>query len=228
MLFRIVVIEHRPNITVEKENFVYLTKVLRLHKNDSFEAVNGTEKISIYQIIEIRKNSLTAALVKNYQENNEPKRDLTLIQALPKADKIEYILQKCTELGVKNFLIYEADRSPVKLKNFEKKLERFNSIVHSAVCQSHRDHLPQINYQTSLGNSLKHLQDLKLFTADISSRESIGEIKEKRLGLIIGPEAGFSDKELALLNEKTDILSFGKTILRTETAAVAASARILL
>ena len=237
MLFRIFLKGTNKKINVKSEDFRYLTKVLRLKNNDQFETTDGTTSLNIYKIIKIEKNSLTAELERSYQENNEPTRKLTLVQGLPKADKLEYILQKCTEIGVKEFIIYQADLSPVKLKNTPNKLARWQKIVESAVCQSRRNHLPEIKLCENLSKALGNSNSKQIFSC-ISNIENNkknflpfgegGPLAVDGVAICIGPEAGFSDKEINLLKEKTSPISLGKRTLRTETAAVAATAKILL
>ena len=224
MLFRIFLIATPETIEVSGEQAQYLASVLRIQVGSQFEVINGSNDVAIYTVESLQKKSLTARKVKTYSENRDPSTQLTLAQALVHPDKLDLILQKATEIGVAHFALYAADTSPIKLKNTEHKFERWQKIIESACCQCRRTSVPIIKTYSSL----------KALLADHPKAYYGEPTAEKKLPtadtftLIIGPESGFSEPELKLLQEKATGFSVGNTILRTETAAIAISARILL
>ncbi len=227
MLFRIYQPEITSEIALTQEAAHYLTNVLKLKLNDHFEVLDGRGQIGVYQIEESSKKHLRATLGHKYSENNEPAIKLTIAQALPKADKLEYILQKCTEIGVAEFILYEADKSPVKANNSANKLARWQKIIEAAVCQSRRSSLPAISIQKNISEVLNYKG--KIYFADLlPGAIPLGQIQDRACLLIIGPESGFSEAEQKHLLRKATAVSLGRTVLRTETSALAAAARILL
>jgi 16S rRNA (uracil1498-N3)-methyltransferase len=135
-------------------------------------------------------------------------------------------LEKTTELGVRKIIPLNTDRSIIKINDFEKKHERFMTIVKEASEQSERSVLPIISDFTSLKSLELDKYDYKLFCY---ARENSLNIKEELIGLkknhniliLIGPEGDFSQTEIAyLLENGFKSVSLGKTILRSETAAI--------
>jgi len=222
MLFRI----YRPLsavLRVDGEDFNYLTKVLRLQAGDCFETIQET-RIGVCKIEKIEKKSLNAVLQSEYTENNEPQKKLHLVLPLLKSDKLDYVLQKATEIGVYKFWLYESEKSPVKLGKGDNKTERWQKIIVSAVCQSRRNHLPEIA-RTALNElSGKFSQ---VFYAHPAAEKHFPDFPDNA-ALVIGPESGFSPAELNYLAVNGQAFSLGGRILRAETAAVAIAARAQL
>ncbi|MDR2430862.1 MAG: 16S rRNA (uracil(1498)-N(3))-methyltransferase [Candidatus Margulisbacteria bacterium] len=212
-----------PEITVTGADFAYLARVLRLCAGDNFETIQE-HKIGVYKIEKIAKHSLTAALQKEYAENNEPEKKLHLVLPLLKADKLAYVLQKAVEVGVHKFWLYEPDNSPARLNGKENKLARWQKIIASAVCQSRRNHLPdlaKIKLPELAGKFCA------VFFAHPAAEKYWPDFPDGS-ALVIGPESGFSPAELNYLAVNASGFSLGGRILRAETAAVAIPARILL
>jgi 16S rRNA (uracil1498-N3)-methyltransferase len=137
---------------------------------------------------------------------------------------LDLVLQKATELGVMDFALYSGETSPIKIKNLEHKQERWQKIIESAVCQCRRTSMPKITIYPSLAEVIN--KNKNIYFADVAAPKGIPAVNE--MTLVIGPESGFSQKELDLLQEKATGFSVGSTVLRTETAAIGITARILL
>ena len=159
----------------------------------------------------------------------EPRRKITLYQGLPKADKMEMIIQKCVELGVEEIVAVSTERAIVKLdKKEEKKLERWQKIAEAAAKQSSRGKIPQMRGRVlSFGEAVKDATGLdgalipyeKEETNDL--RGFVQGFSGETIGVFIGPEGGFSEKEIALAVEYGVLpVTLGKRILRTETAGM--------
>jgi 16S rRNA (uracil1498-N3)-methyltransferase len=227
MLFRVYIDHPADLLEISGDDFIYLVKVPRLQIGGKFEVVSGSAEIKIFEISILAKHSLKAKFIDSYQEDNEKNRSLIIAQALPKGDKLDLILQKCTEIGVKAFYFYESAKSPVKISKTDKKFERWQKIIKAAVCQSRRNYLPEIKFFKNLTEVLAEEQ--KIYYADIDPlAKQLGMISDERLMVIIGPESGFSDKEREVLAGKAAKISLGNSVLRTETAAIAAAARLLI
>ena len=166
----------------------------------------------------------------------EPKTKITLYQGLPKADKMELIIQKCVELGVDRIVAVSTERAIVKLDKKEgKKLERWQKIAEAAAKQSGRGKIPEI------GRQVLKFQDAVAEAGALDGAIIPYEKEEKRglrqfvegfrgetIGVFIGPEGGFAEEEIALAqaNGITPI-TLGKRILRTETAGMTTTAILL-
>ena len=153
----------------------------------------------------------------------EPKTKITLYQGLPKADKMELIIQKCVELGVERIVAVSTERAIVKLDKKEgKKLERWQKIAEAAAKQSGRGKIPEIG-----GQVLKFkdaVAEAKRLDGAIIPYEREGE----SIGVFIGPEGGFAEEEIALAKENgITPITLGKRILRTETAGMTTTAILL-
>jgi 16S rRNA (uracil1498-N3)-methyltransferase len=203
------------------EDFEYLTRVLRLQAGDFFESVQE-QRVGVYQIESIEKQFLTARLQREYAENNEPVKKLHLVLPLLKNDKMTYVLQKATEIGVYKFWLYESENSPLRFAN--NKFERWQKIIASAVCQSRRNHLPEIE-KIELTVLAERLQNI--YYAHPAAEKRWPDFADDS-ALVSGPESGFSPAELNYLAVNALAFSLGGRILRAETAAVAIAARVLL
>lgn len=162
---------------------------------------------------------------------NELSNRIVLFQGMPKSDKLEWILQKATELGASEIVPVFMSRSIVRLeeKKEEVKKERRQAIVRSAAEQSHRDRIPAVHSSLSFKEALEYAKSLDLILVpyeketDIKkTREVISGIKKgTSIGIFIGPEGGISEEEIELLLEVKGIpITLGKRILRTETAPI--------
>lgn len=166
----------------------------------------------------------------------EPKTKITLYQGLPKADKMELIIQKCVELGVVRIVAVSTERAIVKLdKKESKKLERWQKIAEAAAKQSGRGKIPEIGGQVlQFRDAVAEAKDLdgaiipyeKEEKTDL--REFVKGFKGESVGIFIGPEGGFSEEEIALARENGILpITLGKRILRTETAGMTTAAILL-
>ena len=170
-------------------------------------------------------------------EDTELPVEVTLYQGLPKGDKMEFIIQKCVELGVSRIVPVEMARSVVKLdkKKEEAKRKRWQGISESAAKQSKRMIVPEIGPVLSYKEAVAEAASMDLFLLPYEDSESlsgaggmeltrslIGGLKPgKKCAVLIGPEGGFSDGEVeAARNAGARTVTLGKRILRTETAGL--------
>ena len=145
--------------------------------------------------------------------------------ALAKGDKIDTVIQKATELGVARIVLINTERCVVKYegKDTNKKLERFSKIAKEASEQSHRLRIPEIVGPINLNDVDQYMCDVNLLAYEKVAGKTDNiplEFKGNSVSAMIGPEGGFSEKEVELLQKKGfSLISLGKRILRTETAA---------
>ena len=174
----------------------------------------------------------------NFQDTTLPV-SITLFQGLPKSDKLELIIQKAVELGVDEITPVQMERCIVKLddKKQDGKVSRWQAIAESAAKQSKRTCIPTVNAPLSFNKMLEKAKTYDLFIVPYesengmqSTKDTLSKIKSgHKIGVLIGPEGGFSQKEITLAKEQgAKIVSLGKRILRTETAAITAVGMIML
>lgn len=140
-------------ITILGEDVKHIANVLRLKKEDEIQICNLDTKMNyIANINEIDKKYVKCKIKKIENTDSETQVNITLYQGLPKADKMEYIIQKNVELGVKKIIPVEMERSIVKFdqKTVEKKIERWKKISEVASKQSGRDIIPKIEIPTNI------------------------------------------------------------------------------
>ncbi|WP_300383032.1 RsmE family RNA methyltransferase [Clostridium sp.] len=208
----------------------HLYKVLRLNEGDKVVLNNceGEEFLSV--IRSISKQEIILEIKEKLLINNESKVKIYLFQGLPKAQKMDLIVQKGTELGVTEFIPIITERVDIKLKGDFKKLDRLNRIALEAAKQSKRTIVPKVVEPIDFKGALEKLKVMDLIVVPYENEEKFG-IKTlfktlgnkvdniKSVGIIIGPEGGFETSEIDELKDNgAYIVTLGNRILRTETA----------
>jgi 16S rRNA (uracil1498-N3)-methyltransferase len=208
-----------PNKIVEisKEDRKYIFSVLRLKIGNSIIVIDGKGKSFEAKIID--KNKLE--IIEEDKKNIEDPFSLILCQALLKGEKMDMIIQKTTELGVKKIIPFVSERCILKNTN---KIERWRKIAKEASEQSGRNFVPEITDLTNFENLISKIDNGLLFW-EKEEKPLISLIKEldisKPIFLLIGPEGGFSEKEILNVREKgIKTASLGRRILRAETASI--------
>lgn len=223
-------------IFIENSDVNHIKNVLRKNIGDELDIVSDRIKYKA-EIIEISANQIKCNILEK-NENIDPEINLTIFQGLAKADKIEYIIQKCTELGVYEIVPIEMKRCVVKLdeKDKNKKIERWEKIAEVAAKQSLRNDILKIEKILSFNSMISNLKDYDLVILayekeqDIKLKDVLKNIGKDihNIAVIIGPEGGIDDDEATLLVDNgAKQVTLGKRILRTETAPVAISAMIM-
>ena len=220
-------------VTFTPEQRKQLRNVLRLQPGSRVSVFDGSGAEYLAEIASLDDREATAVIISTSRPDTEPPLRLTLIQGIPKGEKIDLILQKCTEIGVARFLIAETERSithipPAKVPD---RLDRWRSIVREAAEQSGRVLLPTVEGVLTFKQALTEAQThAHALIADPTAAEFF-EIQCSMLDIrcsiavLIGPEGGFTPKELdSARSAGITPVSLGPRILRTETAAVVASA----
>ncbi|MFC1571733.1 16S rRNA (uracil(1498)-N(3))-methyltransferase [Candidatus Margulisiibacteriota bacterium] len=204
--------------------------VLRLKTGDQLELLDGSGKVYSAKISEIKNERIICEIISSRQEKAKSAVKITLAQCLPKAKKMDLIIQKCTELGVDRIIPTLSERSIAKTE----KLERWKKIAKEAAEQSGRTTIPEISQLTKFEDVLKINADLKLIPWELEQNRSLKQMLTDHrftgspdLLCLIGPEGGFSKKEVAAAQSAGfTSVSLGPRILRTETAGLAILAMI--
>ncbi|MDO4481687.1 MAG: RsmE family RNA methyltransferase [Bacillota bacterium] len=229
--------ENRIYIT-DKDDVKHLSKVLRHRIGDVIEISDNDEYEYEIELESISSDSAYGKILVKRHFEREPFHRITLYQGIPKQGKMELIIQKTVELGVDRIIPVFSERTVVQDKgNFSKKTERWQKIADEAVKQCRRGIIPSVEPAVSfsdLANEIKK-NDINIFCYEDEKKTSLKEIlrderiKECRtLGLIIGPEGGFSEKEYDMITSAGALsASLGRTVLRVETASVAAMAMVM-
>ena len=216
----------------------HIKNVLRMKVGDTI-LISANGKSDLCEIEIIDNDEIVAPIIEEDYQNTELPLQIHLFQGLPKSDKMELIIQKAVELGVYSITPIEMKRCIVKLDDKKKKSKqtRWQAISESAAKQSKRNTIPEINEIISYKAALNAAKELDLLLVPyenedgiLSTKEALAELKEaKSVGIIIGPEGGFDDAEIEAAKDAGGrIISLGKRILRTETAAITAVGMCML
>lgn len=230
---------HRENalVQLDEAESKHAAQVLRLKKDDPIILLNGLGGVYDAVVEEVggKPNTLVTARILGPLPDNEPKTRVTLYQGLPKADKLETILQKCTELGVHALQPVQFARSVKEIgKNTEKTLLRLRRVAKEAAKQCGRGQIPLVGQSKLFSEVLDRLREHRLVlvaweesTQDMRLQSILRQEIPQEIALVIGPEGGITPEEIEQLRSiGAKTVSLGPRILRTETAGMAALASI--
>ncbi len=224
---------HDGLVILTGDEVAHMGRVLRLQCGDQVTVCDGQCREYRCVIRVLDKQSARLEIIGQSENTVECPVDITLYQGLPKADKMEYIIQKCVELGVNCIVPVNTRRSVMKMKDYEKKQSRWQRIALEAAKQCGRGIIPAVGSVCSLEDALSQGRGLKLMPYECERGKSIRTALQanplaRQVSIYIGPEGGFDPVEVALAKEQRAwVVSMGPRILRTETAPVAAVAAVL-
>ena len=217
-------------LIIDSEDANHLKKVLRINVGDKITVCDGAGIDYTVRVSEIGKNEIECDIIDRQKSDTEPNINITLYQGLPKAAKMDYIIQKNTELGISKIVPAKLARCVVKLENKaaeDKKCERWQKIAIASAKQSGRGIVPVIDNPMTVDEIIEDVKDYDLvfvpYECEDQSRlktivESVPDAKD--IAFIIGPEGGFDISEIEKFKEAgIKTVTLGKRILRTETAA---------
>lgn len=221
-------------IYIQGQDVKHIEKVLRAKLNDSIEICNKDTGENFFCNIEsINKEEIICHINEKNNEKVESNIKVTVFQGLPKADKMEYIIQKSVEIGVFDITPVEMKRCIVKLDNKDKvkKIERWQKISEVAAKQSGRDIVPKINQIENIEEICKKIKEYDLMLVAYEDekenklKDELLKIKELykqiKIGILIGPEGGLENSDVKKLKQNgAKVITLGKRILRTETVAL--------
>lgn len=206
----------------------HLVRVLRSETGARFVLFNGTGGAFSAELIEAGKKSARARLIEFFPDDNESALHTHLGQVMSRGDRMDYAIQKATELGVTEITPLSSERCELKLRGEEradKKLEHWRRIAISACEQCGRNRLPVIHEPQALGTWIAGTQsELKLVLAPAVAG-GLPAASARSVALLIGPEGGLSDPEISAAQAAGfQPWQLGPRVFRTETAPVAALA----
>ena len=223
---------------IDGTDFNHIKNVLRMRVGDEL-LVSSLGKSHLCEIESLDGDTATVKITQENYQSTELPIEIILFQGLPKADKLELIIQKTVELGVAKIVPVEMSRCVVKLDEKKKnaKVSRWQAIAESAAKQSKRTVIPEIGNVLTFKQMLEEAKTLDLFLIPYENKDgmaattaALSKIKGgMKIGILIGPEGGFEEAEVeAAINAGGEAISLGARILRTETAAITATAMCML
>jgi 16S rRNA (uracil1498-N3)-methyltransferase len=219
-------------------DYNHIKNVLRMVVGDTF-LVSENGESHLCEIEKFENDLVVAKIIKeDYNDTGLPIK-IYLFQGLPKGDKMELIIQKTVELGVESIIPVEMNRCVVKIDDKKKKSkqQRWQAISESAAKQSKRNTIPQIEEILTYKQAMLRAKEMDLFLVPYESKNGMEDTKYAlsqlksgmSVGILIGPEGGFDEKEVETAFENGGkVVSLGKRILRTETAAIASVSMCML
>lgn len=228
-------------IEIIDEDVNHIKNVLRLNVGEEIKICDSdNSKNYNCKIVEVSQKNIECEILEELENETEGNVELHIFQGLPKADKMELIIQKGTELGVTEFIPVNMKRCIVKLdgKDQQKKIERWNKIAEVAAKQSGRDIIPKVRALEDIKNIKNQISnyDLVLVAYEMEKENYIKNELQKikttkgkyKIAVLIGPEGGLEPEDVKnLKNSGAKVISLGKRILRTETVALQVSSIIM-
>lgn len=221
------------NVNFPADRSHQIARVLRLQIGEKVVVFDHLGNEYLIELIFIDSKQTRGKIISIRKPLLEPKTEIKLLVALTQREKFEFILQKCTEIGVHSFTPVITERSLVQFnKDWDKKSDRWQKIVVEAAEQSHRTSVPLIHPVTTFQQCMKMSTELKLIAHEAEQQNSIKKFLSgsnfKHVALLIGPEGGYTEYEVDLASKSAwNTVTLGPRILRMETAAIVACALIL-
>lgn len=222
---------------IEGEDVKHIYKVLRLNIGEKISINNCEGEEYLGEISDITKTKVEVKLLDKLFLNNESPINIYLFQGLPKSSKMDLIVQKNTELGIKEITPIITERVIIKSELSEfKKVDRWNRIALEACKQCKRSLIPKINTPIEFKELLAELKHMDLIVVPYENENNFGlkninfEKRQdiKNVSIIIGPEGGFESSEIDILKDSgAHIITLGPRILRTETAGFVCLAQLM-
>lgn len=223
---------------IEGADYNHIKNVLRMEIGDTC-LISCGGKSDLCRIDAFLGDAVSLEIIEEDYADTELPVKIYLFQGLPKSDKMELIIQKCVELGVFGIMPVRMKHCIVKLddKKAQSKQSRWQSISESAAKQSKRNIVPEILEVSSFDDAVKFAKTLDLIFVPYENEEGMSATTEalqelknvKSVGIFIGPEGGFEKKEIEkVAAADAKIISLGRRILRTETAAITAVSMCML
>ncbi|MCQ2466471.1 MAG: 16S rRNA (uracil(1498)-N(3))-methyltransferase [Clostridia bacterium] len=224
-------LKDKTELVLDEENSRYLSQVLRMRVDEELVVVDNSRIEYICAISQITKKEVTLSIRSSSLNCTEAPYDVTLFQSVSKGERMDYTIQKTTELGVKAIYPVLSERVIVKLsgKDVSGKIDRWQKISLEAARQSHRGMVPTIKEPIEFEDALKLAKDefdLVLFPWEEESengiKEALKSFSGKKIAVFVGPEGGYSTEEASkAVSYGAKSVTLGPRILRTETAGAA-------
>ncbi len=209
--------EHIPDesISLVGDEFNHAVKVMRSKIGDTIYITNGTGLIFKTEILSIKKEKLSTRIIETIKTKNKFENIFFCIPKLKNPDRFKFAIEKCVELGVTNFIIFESKRTIARGTN----IKRWEKIALAAMKQSLRAYLPNIKLLKNLSDIAKSNGEKIIFEQNVKRKFQFEFEMDNKYYFIFGPEGGLTEVELKLFD--TDLIySLSDHRLRSETAIV--------
>jgi len=221
-------------VTVGGATAGQITRVLRLKPGDRVVFLDNSGWEYETEIERIQRDTVAGRIVRKSLGAAEPAIHITLCQALIKADKIEFVIQKCTELGVKTFQPFGCARCVATMPSDEK-MTRWQAIIREAAEQCGRSILPVLQPPVHFEDLCRPSVVASMILWERERTHGLSKLLANApflgatvLRVIVGPEGGFTEKEIGHARNAGIVpIGLGKRVLRTETAGLAAVSAIM-
>ncbi len=225
-------------ITITGPDVNHMKNVLRMKPGEAVRISSDTGKSYQCSVLELTDTFIQLDILDSEIAGTELPNRIFLFQALPKGDRMEYIIQKAVELGVYEIIPVVMKYCVVKLdpKKAKAKVARWQAVAESAAKQSKRSRIPTVHplmhfqeaaaYAMQCGCRLVPYENERGMQATAQALQTIQP--GTSVSIMIGPEGGFSAEEIDALRNDMQIISLGKRILRTDTAAIAMMSLLML
>ena len=222
-------------LTLTGENAQH-ARVLRLKANEEVLVCDGEGWECLCRIVAVSGSGPELAVLERRECRSEAKVRASIYMAFPKADKLEHVIQKATELGVYEIVAFPSARcvSRPDEKSLKKKLERWQKIASSAAEQSGRGRIPKVRVLSSFREALEQAaqadKPLMFYENEqaVTLKMALSESPYQTVSLLTGPEGGLEEKEVAQAREAgLQVCTLGKRILRCETAPLCALSAVM-
>ena len=218
-------------VTIEGSDVNHIKNVLRMKPGEKIRVCTRNGQNYFCSISDITESFVRADILEKEAESTELPCRIYLFQGLPKNDKMEWIIQKTVELGVYEVIPVTMKNCVVKLddKKAKSKVTRWQAIAESAAKQSKRSLIPEVKMPVSWKEAVRQAKILDITLVPYENERGMQATREimqgipdgATIGVMIGPEGGFSPEEIAEVDGTMHRISLGRRILRTETAGLA-------
>ena len=225
-------------IIIDNEDVAHITRVLRLGEGDEISVCDGMGFDYTAEIEAVEQKKIVCRIISKEKCQSEADIDVVLYQGIPKAAKMDYIIQKTTELGIKRIVPVKLARCVVKLEDRKaeaKKCERWQKIASEAAKQSGRGVVPVVEMPVTLDEAIRELIecDMAFVPYECEEKTSLKSVLTskkdvKTVGFMVGPEGGFDISEVEKIRSSAiETITLGRRILRTETAGEAVLSMVM-
>ena len=211
-------------------------KVLRLKNGEEVLVCDGQGRECLCTVSDVSPGQISLVVKKRQESETEAAVKVSVYMAFPKADKLEHVIQKATELGAYEIVAFPSSRCISKPddKSLKKKLERWQKIAASAAEQSGRGRIPQVltvgSYKEALSRAAQADKAILFYENERATtlRMAMEEGEYHTVSLLTGPEGGLEEREVQQAQEAgLQVCTLGKRILRCETAPLCALSAVM-
>lgn len=225
-------------ITITGADVNHIRNVLRMKQGERIRVSNQEGRDYFCEIAEVGEDFVQADIVSEDESGTELPSKIYLFQAIPKGDRMETVIEKAVELGVYEIIPVAMKYCVVKLdeKKAAARVKRWQAIAESAAKQSKRSIIPVIHPVMTYREALEYANtcDIRLVPYENElgmqgTRTALAKVKGGcSISVMIGPEGGFAEEEIAAARETMDVISLGKRILRTDTAGICTMSMLMM